>query len=78
MKNAVSLWQAFWRCNPGYLCLTSLPPGLTRRAKREILSLVKKLNRERGITVIMVSHDMNEVFENVDRVIVFPRRQSGA
>lgn len=56
---------------PRILVLDEPTAGLDPQGKREILSLVKKLNRERGITVIMVSHDMNEVFENVDRVIVF-------
>ena len=45
--------------------------GLDPRGKREILSLVSSLNREQSITVVMVSHDMNEVYENAERIIVF-------
>lgn len=60
---------------PKVLVLDEPTAGLDPNGKREILSLVKKLNREKGITVIMVSHDMNEVFENVDRVIVFNQGQ---
>ena len=56
---------------PQVLVLDEPTAGLDPEGKREILTLVKKLNREQGITVIMVSHDMNEVYENVNRIIVF-------
>ncbi len=56
---------------PQILVLDEPTAGLDPRGKREILSLVKQLNREQGITVVMVSHDMNEVYENANRVIVF-------
>lgn len=56
---------------PKVLVLDEPTAGLDPRGKKEILSLVNKLNREQGVTVIMVSHDMNEVFENASRVIVF-------
>ncbi len=57
--------------NPKVLVLDEPTAGLDPRGKNEILKIVHSLNRERGVTVIMVSHDMNEVFENADRVIVF-------
>ncbi len=56
---------------PKILVLDEPTAGLDPAGKSEILSLVKKLNTEQGITVVMVSHDMNEVYENCDRVIVF-------
>lgn len=56
---------------PQILVLDEPTAGLDPQGKREILQLVRKLNREQGVTVIMVSHDMNEVYENADRVIVF-------
>ncbi len=56
---------------PQVLVLDEPTAGLDPRGKREILQLVRKLNREQGVTVLMVSHDMNEVFENADRVLVF-------
>ncbi len=56
---------------PKILVLDEPTAGLDPAGKGEILSLVKKLNQEQGITVVMVSHDMNEVYENCDRVIVF-------
>ena len=56
---------------PKILVLDEPTAGLDPRGKSEILSLVSKLNVEQGVTVLMVSHDMNEVFENARRVIVF-------
>ncbi len=56
---------------PQILVLDEPTAGLDPRGKSEVLSLVKKLNVEQGVTVIMVSHDMNEVYENANRVIVF-------
>ena len=37
--------------------------------RREVLSTVARLNRERGITVVLITHHMNEALE-ADRVIV--------
>lgn len=56
--------------NPSVLVLDEPTAGLDPVGKREILALVKKLNKTDGKTVIMVSHDMNEVFENADRVLI--------
>ncbi|MGN1066227.1 MAG: energy-coupling factor transporter ATPase [Candidatus Fimimonas sp.] len=56
---------------PKVLVLDEPTAGLDPRGKKEILQLVNKLNKEQGVTVIMVSHDMNEVFENANRVLVF-------
>ena len=56
---------------PQILVMDEPTAGLDPRGKREILSLVSSLNREQSITVVMVSHDMNEVYENAERIIVF-------
>ena len=56
---------------PQILVLDEPTAGLDPRGKSEILSLVSKLNAEQGVTVLMVSHDMNEVYENARRVVVF-------
>jgi len=45
---------------PKVLVLDEPTAGLDPEGKREILSLVKKLNVEQGITVIMVSHDADD------------------
>ena len=56
---------------PKILVMDEPTAGLDPRGKSEILSLVTTLNRKHGVTVIMVSHDMNEVYENAHRVVVF-------
>ena len=56
---------------PQILVLDEPTAGLDPQGKREIISLVNSINKQHGITVVMVSHDMNEVYENADRVIVF-------
>lgn len=57
--------------NPQVLVLDEPTAGLDPRGKKEILGIVSRLNKEQGVTVIMVSHDMNEVYENAERVVVF-------
>ncbi len=51
--------------------------------RQEVLSAVHKLNREKGITVVLITHHINEA-EDADRVIVmddgqvvFGRRAAG-
>ena len=56
---------------PKILVMDEPTAGLDPRGKREILSLVSEINTSQGVTVIMVSHDMNEVYENANRVVVF-------
>lgn len=57
--------------NPNILVLDEPTAGLDPLGKEEILNLVVKLNKQNGLTVIMVSHDVNEVYEYTDRTIVF-------
>lgn len=57
--------------NPQVLVLDEPTAGLDPRGKKEILGIVSRLNKEQGVTVIMVSHDMNEVYENANRIVVF-------
>ncbi len=56
--------------NPEVLVLDEPTAGLDPRGKKEILSLIKKLNREKQMTIIMVNHDMNEASEYADRIAV--------
>lgn len=56
---------------PRVLILDEPTAGLDPMGKTEILSLMKKIRDQRGATVIMISHDMNEIYENADRVAVF-------
>lgn len=45
-------------------------PGLDPKGRDEILAAIHKLHEERGITVILVSHSMEDVARLVDRIIV--------
>lgn len=55
---------------PEVLVLDEPTAGLDPRGRDEILDLVASIRRERGITVILVSHSMDDVAEYVDRIIV--------
>ncbi len=57
--------------SPDLLVLDEPTAGLDPQGKSEILHLVQTLNKRDGVTVVMVSHDMNEVYEYADRVVVF-------
>ncbi len=48
----------------------SRPRALIRRAGMRSLDLVERMHRERGITVILVSHSMEDVAKYVERIIV--------
>lgn len=56
---------------PKILVLDEPTSGLDPRGKKEILDMVKSLRQTVSPTVIMISHDMDEVAENADSVIVF-------
>lgn len=55
---------------PELLILDEPTAGLDPRGRDEILGLISKLQKETGITVILVSHSMDDVAEYVDRIIV--------
>jgi energy-coupling factor transport system ATP-binding protein len=49
--------------------------GQDARQSREIMDLIRQLNRERGKTVIIITHDMAIVAKYCDRVVVLSRGQ---
>ena len=55
---------------PEILVLDEPTAGLDPKGRDEILGQIKKLQKETGITVILVSHSMEDVAEYVDRIIV--------
>lgn len=59
--------------NPEVLILDEPTAGLDPRGRDEILDAIKKLHQERGITVILVSHSMEDVARLVDRIVVMHR-----
>lgn len=55
---------------PQVLILDEPTAGLDPAGRDEILDLVERMHRERGITVILVSHSMEDVAKYVERIIV--------
>ena len=55
---------------PRILILDEPTAGLDPRGRDEILDLVKELHEQSKITVILVSHSMEDVANYVDRIIV--------
>ena len=58
---------------PEVLVLDEPAAGLDPKGKQEIMALLHDLHKNCCPTVIFVSHDMDEVAENCDRVAVFER-----
>lgn len=56
--------------NPEYLILDEPTAGLDPRGKKRILDLVKWLHEEKNMTIILVSHNMEDVAEYADRLLV--------
>ena len=56
--------------DPEVLILDEPTAGLDPRGRDEVLDQVSALQRSRGITVILVSHSMEDVAKYVDRLIV--------
>ncbi len=56
--------------NPEVLILDEPTAGLDPKGRDEILAAIKELHDKRGITVILVSHSMEDVAKLVDRIIV--------
>jgi energy-coupling factor transport system ATP-binding protein len=55
---------------PQVLILDEPTAGLDPKGRDEILDQISKLKKEMGITVILVSHSMDDVAKYVDRIIV--------
>lgn len=55
---------------PRVLIVDEVTAGLDPQGKRDILTRIKLLHRDEGTTVIMVSHDMDEIASLVERIVV--------
>ncbi len=60
---------------PEILVLDEPTAGLDPKGRDEILTQVKKLQEESGITVVLVSHSMEDVANFVNRLIVMKKGQ---
>src|SRR5690625_19293 len=61
---------------PDILVLDEPGAGLDTRGKSEILSLIKALNEKEGVTVLLVTHDMNDVAQYADHVLLLDKGKS--
>ena len=55
---------------PKTLILDEPCAGLDPSGRNELLALIHRMNEEEGITIILVSHSMDDIAETVKRVIV--------
>ena len=55
---------------PKVLILDEPAAGLDPAGRREILNLISEVRKEKNLTVILVSHSMDDVAEYVDRIVV--------
>lgn len=55
---------------PEVLILDEPTAGLDPRGRDDILNLIAKMREETGITIILVSHSMEDVAQYVERIIV--------
>jgi energy-coupling factor transport system ATP-binding protein len=55
---------------PEVLILDEPTAGLDPKGREEILDQIQTLRKETGMTIILVSHSMEDVAEYVDRIIV--------
>lgn len=55
---------------PDILILDEPTSGLDPKGRNKIMKLVKKLHDEKGITIIWVSHNMEQVAKHAERIIV--------
>lgn len=58
---------------PEVLILDEPTAGLDPKGRDEILGQLARLHKERGMTVILVSHSMEDVAKYVDRIMVMNR-----
>lgn len=61
---------------PEVLILDEPTAGLDPKGRDEILDQIAKIHHEQGITVILVSHSMEDVAKYVDRIIVMNHGQA--
>lgn len=56
--------------NPDIIVVDEPTAGLDPQSKRQVMRLLKSLQTDENKTIILISHDMNEVARYADEVIV--------
>jgi energy-coupling factor transport system ATP-binding protein len=59
--------------NPEIIILDEPTAGQDYAHYTEVMEFLRKLNREQGITIIMITHDMHLMLEYTDRAVVFSK-----
>jgi branched-chain amino acid transport system ATP-binding protein len=60
---------------PRLLLMDEPTAGMAPRERNEVMSLARRLVRERGISVLFTEHSMDVVFAHADRILVLARGQ---
>ncbi|MBS4199387.1 energy-coupling factor transporter ATPase [Bacillus sp. FJAT-49732] len=63
---------------PDILILDEPGAGLDPQGKKDILTLLKNWNQDRGMTIVLVTHDMNDVALYADDVIIMEKGRVAA
>ncbi len=58
---------------PDILVLDEPGAGLDPEGKQEILSLISSFHRDKGLTTVLVTHDMDDVVTYADKVVVMDK-----
>ena len=61
--------------NPQIIFLDEPTLGLDVLAKKKMINFLKKLNREKGTTIVVTSHDMDDLEEMAERIILLSKGQ---
>lgn len=56
--------------NPEVLVLDEPTAGLDPQGAKEMMDLFVRLNKEHGVTIVMVTHDMDHVLQYADKLLV--------
>ena len=65
--------SAFWLalcCQPQVLVLDEPTAGLDPAGRENLMANIRDYHRNKGKTIILVSHSMDEIARNVDRILV--------
>ena len=55
---------------PRYLVLDEPAAGLDPRGREELLSMLTMLHRERGVSIVLVSHSMEDILRVADHMVI--------
>lgn len=56
--------------DPSIMLLDEPTANLDPASRRSVLSMIVKLARERGMTIIMVEHNLEDIMDEVDRIVI--------